>query len=79
MSIKFYVGAMRSDHATIHGLTEEVHFLTELDCMLTANSEREAAVIDALLRRAGREFIRSDSDFRTYVSLDIFNKLNEEV
>ena len=77
MIVKFYVGAMRSDHATIHGLTEEVHFLTELDCVLTANSDKETLVIDALLRRAGREFIRSDSDVRTYVALDIFNKVHQ--
>lgn len=75
MKVKFYVGSMESDYATIHGLTEEVHFLTELDCVLTANSDKEDAVIDALLRRAGREFIRSDSDVRTYVALDIFNRV----
>ena len=74
MNIKFYIGEMRSNHATIHGLTEEVHFLTELDCVLTAHSDKEAALIDALLRRAGREFIRSDSDFRTYVALSILNQ-----
>jgi hypothetical protein len=79
MSIKFYVGAMRSDYATIHGLTEEVHFLTRLDYVLTAGNELEVEVIDAMLRRSNKEFIRSDSDFRTYVALDIFNKLNEEV
>jgi hypothetical protein len=76
MTVKFYVGAMRSDYATIHGVTEEVHFLTELDCVLTANSDKEAVVIDALLRRAGREFIRSDSDVRTYVALNIFNEVH---
>jgi hypothetical protein len=79
VSIKFYVGAMRSDYATIHGLTEEVHFLTRLDYVLTADNELEVEVIDAMLRRSNKEFIRSDSDFRTYVALDIFNKLNEEV
>jgi hypothetical protein len=79
VSIKFYIGAMRSDYATIHGLTEEVHFLTGLDYVLTAGNELEVEVIDAMLRRSNKEFIRSDSDFRTYVALDIFNKLNEEV
>ncbi len=73
MSVKFYVGAMRSDHATIHGLTEEVHFLTRLDCVLTAHSPGEIAALDKSLRNDGKEFIRSDSDVRTYVALDIFN------
>jgi hypothetical protein len=79
MSIKFYVGAMRSDYATIHGLTEEVHFLTRLDYVFTADNEKEVEIIDAMLRRSNKEFIRSDNEVRTYVALDIFNKLNEEV
>jgi hypothetical protein len=79
MTIKFYVGAMRSDYATIHGLTEEVHFLTELDCVLTADNEKEAEFIHDLLDRSNKEYIRSDNEIRTYVALDIFNKLNEEV
>jgi len=66
---------MRSDHATIHGLTEEVHFLTRLDCVVTAHGDREVANIDTMLRASDKEFIRSDSDFRTYVALDIFNEV----
>ncbi len=75
MSVKFYVGEMRSDYATIHGLTEEVHFLTRLDYVLTADSDKEDVVIDTMLRASDKEFIRSDSDVRTYVALDIFNEV----
>jgi hypothetical protein len=76
MSVKFYVGEMRSDYATIHGLTEEVHFLTRLDYVLTADSDKEDVVIDTMLRASDKEFIRSDSDVRTYVALDIFNEVH---
>ncbi len=75
MKVKFYVGEMRSDHATIHGLTEEVHFLTRLDYVYEVTGEKGIADIDAMLRTLNREFIRSDSDVRTYVALDIFNEV----
>jgi len=75
VKVKFYVGEMRSDHATIHGLTEEVHFLTRLDYVVTAHGDREVANIDTMLRASDKEFIRSDSDVRTYVALDIFNEV----
>jgi hypothetical protein len=73
MSVKFYVGRMESDFTTIYGEREEVHFLTELDCVLTAHSPGEIAALDESLRNDGKEFIRSDSDVRTFVALDIFN------
>ncbi len=75
MKVKFYVGEMRSDHATIHGLTEEVHFLTRLDYVVTAHGGREVANIDTMLRASDKEFIRSDSRARTFVELSILNEL----
>ena len=75
MSVKFYVGRMESDFTTIYGEREEVHFLTRLDCVVTAHGDREVANIDTMLRASNKEFIRSDSDFRTYVALDIFNEV----
>jgi hypothetical protein len=75
--VKFYVGEMRSDHATIHGLTEEVHFLTRLDYVYEVTGEKGIADIDAMLRTLNREFIRSDSDVRTYVALNIFNGVHQ--
>jgi hypothetical protein len=75
MSVKFYVGRMESDFTTIYGEREEVHFLTRLDYVVTAHSDREVANIDTMLRASDKEFIRSDSDFRTYVALDIFNEV----
>jgi len=75
MKVKFYVGSMESDYATIHGEREEIHILTKLDYVVTAQGEKEVANIDALLRTSDKEFIRSDSDVRTYVALDIFNKV----
>lgn len=77
MRVKFYVGEMRSDHATIHGLTEEVHFLTRLDYVYEVTGEKGIADIDAMLRTLNREFIRSDSDVRTYVALNIFNGVHQ--
>jgi hypothetical protein len=78
VKVKFYVGEMRSDYATIHGLTEEVHFLTRLDYVYEVTGEKGIADIDAMLRTLNREFIRSDSDVRTYVALDIFNEVQDE-
>lgn len=75
MKIHFYVGAMESDHMTVFGQREEVHVLTQLDFVLTANSEKEAKIIDALLRAANKEFIRSDNKMRTFVELHILNQL----
>ena len=75
MNIKFYVGAMESDYITIFGQREEAHILTQLDYVLTASSEKEAAIIDALLRDADKEFIRSDNKVRTFVEFDILNNL----
>lgn len=73
MSVKFYVGTMSSDYATIHSETVEVHFLTRLDRVLTAHSPEEIAALDKSLRDEGEEFIRSDNKVRTFVALDIFN------
>jgi hypothetical protein len=75
MKTKFYVGAVESDFATIHGEREEVHFLTRVDCVLTANDERGVEILNRLLRGADQEFIRSDTEVKTFVKLDIFNKL----
>ena len=73
MSVKFYVGRMESDFTTIYGEREEVHFLTKLDCVLTAHSPEEVATLDKFLRDDGKEFIRSDNEVRAFVALDIFN------
>ena len=75
MSVKFYVGRMESDFTTIYGEREEVHFLTRLDCVLTASDEKGAEVLNGLLRGADKEFIRSDNEVRTFVALDIFNEV----
>jgi len=77
MSVKFYVGRMESDFTTIYGEREEVHFLTRLDCVLTASDEEGVEVLNRLLRGADKEFIRSDTEVKTFVKLDIFNKLIE--
>jgi len=74
MKTHFYVGAMESDYATIHGEKEDVHFLTRLDYVLTAYSPEEASVIDEFLKGNGNEFIRSDTPVRTFVRLDILNE-----
>jgi hypothetical protein len=75
MKTHFYVGAMESDYATIHGERREVEFLTRLDCVLTANNEKEAELIDSLLRATeDKEFIRSDSKTLTLVALSILNQ-----
>ena len=76
MSVKFYVGTMSSDYATIHSETVEVHFLTRLDRVLTAYSPEGAAALDKSLRDDCREFIRSDNNVRTFVALDIFNRVS---
>jgi hypothetical protein len=75
MKVKFYVGAMESDIATIFGQREEIHILTKLDYVVTAHGDREVANIDTMLRASDKEFIRSDSDVRTYVALYIFNEV----
>jgi hypothetical protein len=75
MKVKFYVGAMESDIATIFEQREEIHILTKLDYVVTAQGEKEVANIDALLRAADKEFIRSDSRARTFVELSILNEL----
>ena len=75
MKVKFYVGAMESDIATIFGQREEIHILTKLDYVVTAQGEKEVANIDALLRAADKDFIRSDSRVRTFVELSILNEL----
>jgi hypothetical protein len=52
-----------------------VEFLTRLDCVLTANDEKEAELIDGLLRATeDKEFIRSDSKTLTLVALSILNQ-----
>lgn len=75
MKVKFYVGAMGSDYATIHGERREVEFLTRLYCVLTANNDKEAELIDSLLHAADKEFIRSDNNVRTFVRLSILNQM----
>jgi len=72
---KFYVGAMESDYATTHGEREEVHFLTRVDCVLTASDENGAEILNKLLRGADKEFIRSDNPVRTFVRLDVLNQM----
>ena len=73
MSVKFLVGMMESEVDTGRGIdpVTETHYLTKLDYIIEVK-EGKVAYIDRLLRDADREFIRSDTRYRTFVSLDIF-------
>jgi hypothetical protein len=66
-TVKFYVGEMSSRW----GDGEELHILQRLDFVLSADNEDGIAFIDVALRRAQKEFIRSDNQFRTLVDISI--------
>lgn len=66
-TVKFYVGEI-SSHNT-YG--EEVHVLERLDCVLTIEGEKAIGLMDAALREARKEFIRSDNPYRTLVDISV--------
>lgn len=67
-TVKFYVGEMSSRW----GDGEEFHILQRLDFVLSADNEEGVAFIDAALRGAQKEFIRSDNEHRTLFDVSIF-------
>lgn len=66
-TVKFYVGEMSSRR--FNG--EEFHILERLDFVLSANNEKGIAFLDAMLREAQRDFIRSDNEYTTLVDISI--------
>ena len=66
-AVKFYVGEMSSHWND----NREVHVLERLDFVLSANNEKGIAFLDAMLREAQRDFIRSDNEYTTLVDISI--------
>ena len=66
-TVKFYVGEMISRW----GDGEELHILQRLDFVLSADNEEGVAFIDAALRGAQKDFIRSDNEYTTLVDISI--------
>ena len=66
-TVKFYVGEMSSHWDD----GKEVHVLERLDFVLSADNEEGVAFIDAALRGAQKEFIRSDNEHRTLFDVSI--------
>ena len=66
-TVKFYIGEVGS--YKIYGA--EVHVLEHLDCVLTIEGEKEIAFMDDALRKAQKEFIRSDNPYRTLVDISV--------
>ena len=66
-TVKFYVGEMSSHWND----RKEVHVLERLDFVLSADNEEGVAFIDAALRGAQKEFIRSDNEHRTLFDVSI--------
>lgn len=66
-AVKFYVGEMSSRW----GDGEELHILQRLDFVLSADNEEGVAFIDAALRGAQKDFIRSDNEYTTLVDISI--------
>lgn len=79
MSVKFFVGEMESEIVDVgRGNGEERHYLTRLDFVIEAKDSEAPPQIDRLLRDANRDFIRSDTRYRTFVALDIFLDAEEK-
>lgn len=66
-TVKFYVGEMSSRW----GDGEELHILQRLDFVLSADNEKGIAFLDATLREAQKDFIRSDNECTTLVDISI--------
>lgn len=64
-TVKFYVGEMSSRRLN----SEEFHILERLDFVLSANNEKGVAFLDAMLREAQRDFIRSDNEHTTLADI----------
>jgi hypothetical protein len=84
MKIKFYIGSISSHVLDLGFGEQEVHFLDRLDFTLTAANPREATIIENLLRDADSanldkwDYIRSDNDHITFVSLAVLNGATDE-
>lgn len=66
-TVKFYVGEMSSHWDD----GKEVHVLERLNFVLSADNEEGVAFIDAALRRAQKDFIRSDNECRTLADISV--------
>lgn len=66
-AVKFYVGEMSSHWDD----KKEVHVLERLDFVLSADNAEGIDFIDASLRKAEKEFIRSDNRCRTLADISI--------
>lgn len=69
-AVKFYVGEMSSHR--VYGA--EIHVLERLDCVLTIEGEKAIGLMDAALREAQKEFIRSDTEYRTLADISILEE-----
>lgn len=74
-TVKFYVGEMSSHWND----RKEAHVLERLDFVLSADNEEGIAFIDASLRNAEKEFIRSDNRCRTLADISLLAALREAV
>lgn len=69
--VKFYIGEVSSYNT--YGV--EIHVLERLDCILTVEDEKAIASMDAALREARKDFIRSDSEYRTLFDMSILEEV----
>ena len=84
MQIKFYIGNISSHFLDLGFGEQEVHLLDRLDFTLTAANPREATIIENLLHDANSahsekwDYIRSDNNHITLVSLEVLNGVTDE-
>ena len=68
--VKFYIGEVSSYNT--YGV--EIHVLERLDCVLAVEGEGAVELMDAALREARKDFIRSDSEYRTLFDMSILEE-----